>query len=112
MIGLLSSIAKYEYQVQNNFSPKAQLAYYDSVINTTYSTSEMLSAKYCKTSALLQLGDEQQSASMLEELLTFINPADISHVRLMKKDLAIAYLRVGERSNCIYNHASQSRLFQ
>lgn len=111
MIGLLSSIAKYEYQVQNNFSPKAQLAYYDSVINTTYSTSEMLSAKYCKTSALLQLGDEQQSASMLEELLTFINPADISHVRLMKKDLAIAYLRVGERSNCIYNHASQSCLF-
>jgi len=113
MINLLSAVAKSENTIQNTFCPAVhiQLAFYDSILNNTKNYERAIAAYYHKANAFLSFGDEQQSVTVFEDLLKRLRPADISHIKLARRDLAIAYLRLGERMNCINNHGAQSCVF-
>ena len=59
----------------------------------------------------MQLGQEQNSIDLLKTLLDKISLGDIEQRQSILKDLAIAYMRLGERVNCIHNHTGESCIF-
>ena len=55
----------------------------------------------------MKLGQEQEATLAFEKILQVAN-AEHKHYSDVLKGYAIAYLRMGERQNCISNHSSES----
>ena len=109
MSNLIKSIYKNESVLQNSFYPEAGVAFYDSVIQISGNREQRYQAQFYKAMDLLELGKEQQAAHLLSDLYTMEeNPGFQKEIL---KQLAIAYLRIGERTNCIYNHSAESCVF-
>ncbi|MEJ0104663.1 MAG: CRTAC1 family protein, partial [Bacteroidota bacterium] len=68
-------------------------------------------ASFNKAQTLLELGDEQKSVTELQDLLKRTPVTEIRRRKALFKVLAIAYMRLGERTNCLHNHSAQSCLF-
>ena len=97
----------------NPFTPKAQLLFYDSLELLPYNNERnAVTIQFFKANTLLKLGQEKQAIEKLKALvdITRGNERDELAIRT-KKTLALAYMRLGERSNCITNHASGSCIF-
>lgn len=97
----------------NVFYPEAQLHYQDSLLHLSGNTPRQgLSAEYYKADALLKLGQEHAAIDLLTDMVEKLKiykgqaPADDP-----RKMLALAYLRLGERNNCISHHSSGSCIF-
>jgi hypothetical protein len=97
----------------NVFYPEAQLHYQDSLLHLSGNTPrQTLSAEYYKADALLKLGQERPAIDLLTDMLEKLKiykgqaPADDP-----RKLLALAYLRLGERNNCVSHHSSGSCIF-
>jgi hypothetical protein len=97
----------------NIFYPEAQLHYQDSLLHLSGNTPRQgLSAEYYKADALLKLGQERASIDLLTDVVEKLKvykgqtPADDP-----RKFLALAYLRLGERNNCISHHGAGSCIF-
>jgi hypothetical protein len=111
MIDLLQSTAKYEENQENIFSPEAVLKFTDSLLVAPPADADIMRIKYRKAMALLQLGEEQKSVDVFKEILNKISPFEFDQRRAIMKDLAVAYLRLGERTNCFHNHTAESCIF-
>jgi len=111
MARLLKQAEKFDYNADNIYSPKAVLERTDSILNHTRSQTEINAAKYSKALAFLQLGEEQKAIPVYEDLLDRTPQAEIDIRQQFKKDLAIAWMRFGERTNCIQHHGNQSCIF-
>ncbi len=108
MITILKSVRTKSATARNQFMPEAKIAYMDSLLNLPHSSpGEVAFCKYLKANVLLEIGQEEEAIALLESIVGTINPYQAEKVN---KDLALAYLRQGERSNCIANHASASCL--
>jgi hypothetical protein len=64
-----------------------------------------------KGNALLQLGEEQKAIDIFQGLLHKISPGFVEQRQSLMKDMAVGYLRLGERINCIHNHTAESCVF-
>lgn len=90
----------------NEYSPLSKLAFLDSIVAGNPGDAGVLQFyHFAKASILLEMGEENEAIGLLESL--------VSDDPLYKKDkawksLAMAYLRLGERSNCIHSHAAES----
>lgn len=112
MINLLRESERYETNPENIFCPEAVIVFSDSVIaNTSSSAAEVLRAWNNKANALLQLGEEEQAIDIFKKLVNIISPLEVEKRNEALKDLAISYLRWGERANCIHNHGAESCIF-
>ena len=111
MIDLLKSIDKYEDDPENPFSPEAILRLNDSLLNTPLAKPAVMKFKYRKATALLQLGQEQKAVAVFQELLNETPASEPGQRSFLMKDLAMAYLRLGERTNCFHNHTPESCIF-
>lgn len=111
MITLLESAAKYESNPENIYCPEAMIKLCDSILNNSFTDTDLIKAKYNKANALLQLGEEQQAADIYGYLLNKTSRGDFEHRRQITKDLAVTYLRLGERVNCIHNHSAESCIY-
>jgi tetratricopeptide (TPR) repeat protein len=111
MIDLLQSISKYEDNQENPFSPEAVLQFADSLLNTSIAHDDIMKIKYRKADALLQLGEEQKAIDVLQDMLAKTSPFEYDRRKSIMKDLAMAYLRLGERTNCFHNHSAASCIF-
>lgn len=111
MVELLSDVAKSEYTMTNAFCPEAKLAFYDSLLAIPANYTEAANTAYYKAITLLEMGYEQQSIATFEDLLTRVNSSDYRKTELLLKGLAIAHIRLGERTNCLHNHSAQSCVF-
>jgi hypothetical protein len=69
MIDLLQSIDKYEDNPDNDFSPEAILRSSDSLLNASPAKNDVMKIKYRKAMALLQLGQEQKSIDVFQDML-------------------------------------------
>jgi tetratricopeptide (TPR) repeat protein len=97
----------------NPFAPKSQLAFYDSMellkSNTDHQTATI---QFFKAVTLLKLGQETKAVEVLKDLNGKLNETPNSRLAIdSRKYLGLAYLRLGERSNCISNHSMQSCIF-
>lgn len=93
----------------NPFCPQAALLQADSMLNVATNNTQMDMANYYKAITLLQLGRESEAVSILQAL--YIGATHPATAQLILKALGIAYMRIGERSNCIAGHAGASCVF-
>ncbi|AYB29674.1 CRTAC1 family protein [Chryseolinea soli] len=106
MVTILDRVHKASYKPANQFYPAAGLPYMDSLLSLPHSTpSQIRYCQYLKANIYLELGEEDKAVELLEGV---VNDDPELQVELAWKDLAVAYLRQGERANCISNHASES----
>ncbi len=111
MVDLLKISEKNDYNANNVFSPRAILKSCDSILENSPTEEVKLTTLNRKAELLLQLGEEQQAIDILKELLNKISMGKLDQRLPVLKNLAIAYLRQGERLNCYHNHNNESCIF-
>ncbi|MBS1659595.1 MAG: CRTAC1 family protein [Bacteroidetes bacterium] len=97
----------------NPFRPGAALVFYDSLERISPpDTRHAMVIQFFKAMTLMKLGQEKKVIDILSVLVERMknNPRDRMYIEA-RKQLALAYLRLGERSNCISNHTSRSCIF-
>ncbi|MBA4055237.1 MAG: hypothetical protein C0490_11030, partial [Marivirga sp.] len=106
MIRLLKASRESSYVANNIFNPEAKLPYMDSLLTLAHSTpGEIRYCNYLKANILMELGREDEAIKILERLSRDNSRYLTSNI---ERSLAVAYLRKGERSNCISNHEAES----
>jgi hypothetical protein len=107
MVRILQGINKKNNNVANPFNPDAKLAYFDSV---SKANPGMLDRDLLSTQAglLLEQGKEAESVKLYEIIM---NKLDFMTTDEVLVDAGIAYMRLGERSNCILNHNGSSCVY-
>src|SRR5579871_2315334 len=101
------------YDRNNPYCPEAEIAFADSMLAIpTNSPRIIVITKFIKGFALLKLGEEQKAINILGEVVDNLsgNPEDKLY-KEAENYLAVAYLRLGERNNCIANHGMSSCIF-
>jgi hypothetical protein len=111
MIKLLQAANKYEFDPENNFCPDALIKFSDSILNNSSDQAAISKASYNKATALLELGEEQKAIDIYQDLLNKTSLVNFDQRRQLMKDLAVSYMRLGERTNCIHNHTVQSCIY-
>lgn len=97
----------------NSFYPQAALEFYDSLeaAHGGAGRGENMLAYY-KARTLLQLGREKEAIALLENRLPSVSPTDEERLYTeYKKVLALSWLRMGERTNCLNSHTMASCIF-
>ncbi|MEO7976475.1 FG-GAP-like repeat-containing protein [Flavobacterium sp.] len=108
MIKILAA-RKEMYNVKNNpFASKAEVSYYDSIIKNSYDGFFKISNELKKGNALLNLGKETESVQLLESAIRKQNELGAKDNPESLKFLAIAYMRLGEKQNCVNHHNPES----
>src|SRR5690348_3878941 len=110
MIDLLQQSKIAFYNPENPFSPEAVVKYTDSVIQNSSDENLKTKALTRKAHALLELGEEQKAIDIYQKLLQKTE-GDLVQRQSFLKELAICYLRLGERMNCINMHNAQSCIY-
>jgi len=111
MIDLLKESAKADHNHENVFSPEAKIEYCDSILNTDPGEDVRVKTLEKKANALLQLGEEQKAIEIYQGLLDKISLGNLEQRQVIMKGMANAYLRWGDRTNCIHNHTAESCIF-
>lgn len=111
MVHLLAEAATQAHNRENMFCPEAKLAFFDTILRNNQSKQKPIGASYNKAVAWLELGQTDSTIALLEELLAQVNAADKENIKMIRRDLAMAYMLQGERTNCIRNHGAQSCIF-
>ncbi|AXY74392.1 CRTAC1 family protein [Paraflavitalea soli] len=111
MVSLLASISRSEYSPRNTFCPEAKLHYYDSLLSKASNIADSNFLQYAVARTMIELGDEEKAMQMSGRLLQHIPVYEISQKQAVMKNMAIACLRFGERSNCIRSHSGESCVF-
>jgi len=95
----------------NPFNPVAELAFYDSLLTQPFPQEKLMVLFAYRALALLKLGKEKEAAEMLARVFQTRENRDDPFTKTVEENLALAYLRLGERNNCVNNHASGSCIF-
>ena len=108
MLGILKQLQEDYSRVDNYYASEAHVRYYDSLINASGSAQDIMFFTHSKAKALIALGREDEAVQLLEPQVQKINAENIQGMDRMKVLLALAYLRGGERMNCIRNHSAET----
>jgi FG-GAP-like repeat/ASPIC and UnbV len=112
MVDLLTKVKKSVFKRENSFYPEAEISFCDSIINNKKVSPYDLEIYFIKSQALLKLGDETSAIKILDSIYSLIRTGGISRESIeLQRNIAIAYLRLGERKNCILSHNNQSCIF-
>jgi hypothetical protein len=107
MVALLQKISKKNNDIANPFRPQGKIAHCDSLLSMA-GNSRNAFALLAKAPLLLQAGQEQKSVAIYEDL---VKRMDSTEVDAMQTGMGIAYMRLGERTNCMLNHTGSSCIF-
>ncbi len=108
MIQLLKIQREHYNRFDNYYASAPQVKYYDSLIDATSSNQDKMIFTYDKCYALIALGREEEAIPLLEEQVSRIKKEGINGMDKLKVQLALAYLRAGERTNCVMNHSAET----
>jgi hypothetical protein len=107
MIGILDKLNKESFTISHPFKEERKLAYCDSLLKLEKnSLNPYIQTE--KASLLLKAGREQQSVNIYQKLINQLDPMSVDQ---MMPAIGIAYMRLGERSNCMLNHNGSSCIF-
>ena len=103
---------KIAYDKNNTFCPEAMMAFCDTIISSQETNdAKRRVALFFKATSLLKIGNEVQAIKILEGLEKIGGDESDKITKDIRNFLALAYLRLGERNNCISNHSSGSCIF-
>jgi len=107
MIDLLKDLTKRNNNVRSVFNPEVKYSMIDSLLKTGGSrgNTNLLAAK---AALALKVGKEEESVEIYQKVL---NQIDFMSIEKTMPDVGIAYMRLGERSNCMLNHNGSSCIF-
>lgn len=111
MLLLLQETKTKVHHYQNGFCPDAQLAYLDSFMKTLPETEfgQIFRMNHFKANTLLQLGRSEEALRILKKLERDPISSNVPGIMIkVKDDMALAYLRLGEQTNCITNHSVEA----
>ena len=111
MIDLLKVSARFDHNHENVFSPEAMIEYCDSVLGNASDDNARSAAMGQKAKAFLELGEEGKAIDIFQKMLDRLSLGDIEHRHSILKELALANLRLGDRTNCINNHMAGSCIY-
>ena len=95
----------------NQFNPQAELNFYDSLVKQPMPQEQLFVIFAYRAFALLKLGKEKEAAEILENVYRVRGGNEDQLSKLIEENLALSYLRLGERNNCVHNHSSESCIF-
>jgi hypothetical protein len=104
MVDLLKYLTKKYNTTENSFNPEIKLHYLDSISKRPGGVPHLAE----RGALSLKAGLEAQSVNMYETLAKRI---DFMTVNKLLPDMAIAYMRLGERNNCMTNHNESSCIY-
>ena len=107
MVDILATTNKKFSVKENTFCPEAEVAFFDSLVKHPGIIDSRLTDNYFKGNSLLKLGKEADAISVFEFLIQRVGYTN-SHSPEILKSLAISYMRLGEKQNCVLNHSSES----
>jgi tetratricopeptide (TPR) repeat protein len=107
MIGILQKLNERNNDIANPFRPQGKIAHCDSLLSMAGNGQNPYTL-LVKAPLLLQAGQEQKSVDIYEDL---VKRMDSTEVNNMQPGMGIAYMRLGERSNCMLNHTGSSCIF-
>src|SRR5450432_2980401 len=99
------------YSKDNQFTPQAELDFYDSLLKTATTQDLILGIHAYRSITLLKMGKEKDATEVLEALLRTNQENSEKMYKRLRENLALAYLRMAERNNCLSNHSSGSCIF-
>ncbi|MFV5700316.1 FG-GAP-like repeat-containing protein [Flavobacterium sp. XS2P12] len=101
--------AKYkQFSVKDNpFCPEAELAFFDSLSTAPAETNNRFIATFYKGNSLLKLGKENESVATFESIIQRIGLSNDNSPEVLRS-MALSYMRLGERQNCVTNHSTES----
>ena len=106
---------KVAYDKANPFCPQAELDYCDSILaSPSTSAGTTMYFQYEKAVALVKLGEEKKAIDIFQALMQDAKVSSGPEGRLsveLRNRLALAWIRLGERNNCISNHSAGSCIF-
>jgi hypothetical protein len=108
MLTILKEQHKGYNRFDNFYASDAHVNYYDSLIRNSYSAQDRMRFTYNKAKALIALGKEDEAVEILQPQVEKIRSEKIQGMDRLKELLALAYLRGGERVNCIKNHTPET----
>lgn len=110
MLELLSEATRIGNVSKNSFAPEPKLVYMDSMLHVPGTTpAQKFYCQYLKANILMELGREQEAVLIFEELATS-EVGNETQLGMIFRDLSIAYVRQGERANCLLGHSAESCL--
>lgn len=107
MITVLAEVDKKIKHPNNPYEAGARILFCDSVMRVTQDMGQRLNMQFIKAGALLEYGDEKQAIALYEDLGRYSYENEDARRQLLSS-LAVAYLRLGERDNCVNGHTSES----
>jgi hypothetical protein len=112
MIHILDSIARQNFDKDNPFSAESQLVFFDAEIKKADTNMRRkIMMQYYKTITLLVLGREKEAIEIFKQLTAIPHIEESPVYTDIMENFALAYLRDGERTNCINNHMAESCVF-
>ncbi|WP_190295383.1 CRTAC1 family protein [Mucilaginibacter rubeus] len=104
MISIITDLNRKDYNSRNPFCPEAKVAQCDSLLKVPGRENDFYVLN-TKAKLLLETGDEKQAVAIYEKMGT---GNDSSKRDLFEPDMGLAYMRLGERTNCMLNHNRMS----
>ena len=111
MIALLKEIEQRHFSPENSFATDARMRYFDSILAQSHTVSDSAMATIFLARTLLESGNEQKAVTLLEQFAQQHATHQQYNRHGLMKNLALANLRLGERTNCIGMHAAESCIF-
>lgn len=111
MVSLLQKVSKEVSVPGNSFCPEAQKPHLDSLIAVTRDPYELFNLKSALGAAYLKLGEEKKAIEIYQELLKNAQGTGLFDTDKILSQLALSYMRLGEKTNCVHNHSTESCIF-
>ncbi|WP_426670046.1 CRTAC1 family protein [Mucilaginibacter sp. McL0603] len=107
MIDILQKLNKKNNNTSNSFRVESKLYHYDSLLKLPHNEhNPYILLK--KAPLLLKNGEEEQSVNIYQDLAKRLSPMEASDIL---PGMGIAYMRLGERTNCMLNHNGSSCIY-
>ncbi|WP_158237892.1 CRTAC1 family protein [Emticicia sp. TH156] len=109
MVKILAKIHQESFKRTNPFSPKAEIAFYDSMSTLAQGNPyKSFITDFYKANAYLKNGEETKAVTLLETILPMALTKFQGNAERTLTSLGIASLRLAERQNCVNNHTAES----
>jgi len=111
MIQMLEAISDSTYTPENPAATRARVEHFRKRLSLDIDFNDSLNTQYLVCQSYLELGKEEAAIRMGKQMLQRAQRASPGALRGIRQILALAYLRHGERINCIGDHAVESCIF-
>ncbi len=108
MLRHMKIVSDHYGRADNSYASEPQFLYFDSLVKASQSKQDIMMYNLRKSIALIALGREDEAVDVLEQQEKLIKAEKIQGMYRNRVLLAMAYLRAGERMNCVKNHSAET----